>query len=354
MTHLFRSTIGIFFLMISLPIHAILAMSKDTTAWGFTLGERSVVSQDMFPQEDQGYFTDGSVPVIKVDAQYYAFWANYRNYRSISNSPFLENHVDQLDPGTPVFGGRQPDDGSSNGFNDGGMWLIGINRLSDGRLAGFFHAESHWYPRGTAGWSAYKSIGVAYSSDNGLSWGSPYQIIKHQQDKPASPAWSGLGDGCVVYNHLSNRYYCFYTPATGSTALSMAASTDPNGFEGSWNKWYNGSFSQPGIGGMESPIANLSSAPGANPSVHWNDYLEKFIMIWHGWDGKLYISSSDNCEIWDVPRLLLEDGPKAWYPCIVGTDSTTGGQTIALYYSYDFTEDGKRTLAKRTITFDKP
>ncbi|MCH5686153.1 hypothetical protein LWM68_18970 [Niabella sp. W65] len=141
--------------------------------WDFAIGERSILSQSTFPPGDSGYYTDGAVPLLKIGSQYYGFWARYRNYRTVAGSPLLQNHLGQLNPLTPVFGGNQPNNGTSNGFNDGGMWFIGVRQLNDGRLAGFFHAETHWYPRTTQGWYAYKSIGVAYSADSGRSWGHP-------------------------------------------------------------------------------------------------------------------------------------------------------------------------------------
>lgn len=321
--------------------------------WSFSLDNPSTLSQSMFPSEDRGYFPDGNINVLQLGSDYYAFWAMYRNYRSVANSPLLQDHIGQLDPTTSVFGGREPNNGTSNGFNDGGMWLIGVRELSDGRLAGFFHAESHWYPRTTQGWYAYKSIGVAYSSDKGLTWGTPELIMKYADNKPVSPQWSGLGDGCVIYNHLNNKYYCYYTPASGTTAISMATSADPDGDAGSWEKWYNGAFTQPGIGGLQTPVAGLSNSPGANPSVHWNTYLNKFIMVWHGWNGKLYISASDDGEVWDDAQLLLDEGSKTWYPVIVGTSSVNGGQAVTLYYANNFQTDGRRTMSQRTLTFSK-
>ncbi|MCH5686155.1 hypothetical protein LWM68_18980 [Niabella sp. W65] len=98
-------------------------------------------------------------------------------------------------------------------------------------------------------------------------------------------------------------------------------------------------------------MSPLTMNPGSNPSVHWNTYLNRFVMIWHGWDGKLYISASADGETWETPRLLLQDGPKAWYPAIIGASSVEGGQAIQLYYAFDFRADGRRTLASRTITF---
>lgn len=322
--------------------------------WSFELDDSvSTVDQNMFPASDKGYFPDGNINVVQIGSNYYAYWAMYRNYRTLSNSPLLQNHENQLNPTTAVFGGREPDNGVSNGFNDGGMWLIGVRELSNGNLVGFFHAESHWYPRTTNGWFAYKSIGVAYSSDNGLTWSTPQLLLKQANDKPSSPQWSGLGDGCVIYNHLNNKYYSYYTPAAGATSVCMASSSDPSGTPGTWQKWYNGSFSQPGIDGLETPVAGLSLKPGANPTVHWNTYLNKFVMIWHGWDEKLYISASDDGEVWDDAKLLLDEGGKTWYPVMIGDDSVSGGQTVTLYYANNFQPDGRRTMSYRTLTFSK-
>lgn len=321
--------------------------------WDFTLGAKTVISQSKFPAEGRGFFTDSNIPVVKLGSKYYAFWSSYRSFRTVATTPLLQNHAKVLTSSTAVFGGRQPDNGKSNGFNDGGMWMIGVEKLNDGRLAGFFHAESHWYPRSTYGYLAYKSLGVAYSSDSGKTWSAPVQILKHQQDKPATAAWSGLGDACVIYNKLKGKFYTYYAPSSGLAAICMASSSDPTGAAGSWQKWYRGSFSQPGIGGAESAISNLSSKPGGNPSVHWNTYLNSFVMAWHGWDGKIYISTSADGESWEAPRLLLEDGAKAWYPVMIGTSGTEGGQTLTLYYACDFKADGTRSLVYRTITFNK-
>ncbi|WP_242094158.1 T9SS type A sorting domain-containing protein [Aestuariivivens sediminicola] len=340
--------------LIFIAFMVLTTMRLSGQCWSFSLDDNpSTISQSMFPGAIGGYFPDAGISVLEIDSNYYAFWAMFENYRSIASSPLLQNHVGQLDPATAVFGGREPNNGTSNGFNDGGMWFIGVRKLDDGRLAGFFHAESHWYPRSTYGGTAYKSIGVAYSEDNGLTWGTPELILKHFYDKPATPDWSGLGDGCVIYNHLKNRYYCYYTPVFGSVNLSMAISEDPAGAPGTWMKWYNGSFSQPGIGGFHSPIDGLSGRPGANPSVHWNTYLEKFIIVFHGWNEKLYISASEDGEVWEEPQLLLDEGSKTWYPVVVGTNSSEGGQTVTLYYGNNFQSDGRRTLSYRTLTFNK-
>lgn len=44
-----------------------------------------------------------------------------------------------------------------------------------------------------------------------------------------------------------------------------------------------GSFSQPGLGGREGEVKELG-VWGGNPSITWNNYLQRWLMVWHGWD----------------------------------------------------------------------
>ena len=86
---------------------------------------------------------------------------------------------------------------------------MAVNRLFDNRLVGFIHAESHWYPYGSA---AHKSIGVAYSNDDGRTWSinENSQIITSPYDKPVNQSWTGLGDFATVYNPFNGRFMCYY------------------------------------------------------------------------------------------------------------------------------------------------
>ena len=33
---------------------------------------------------------------------------------------------------------------------------------------------------------------------------------------------------------------------------------------------------------------------GGNPSLHWNKYLELWVMVYHGWNGNIYITTARN------------------------------------------------------------
>jgi hypothetical protein len=83
----------------------------------------------------------------------------------------------------------------------------------------------------------WKSVGVAYSSDNGFSWRDGGQILRHPQNKPANPTWGGVGDMDVLWDPFRRRWMCYFSDGR----MSMATSTDANAGPGTWLKWNQGS-----------------------------------------------------------------------------------------------------------------
>ena len=125
---------------------------------------------------------DGKISVGKYDDSglFTTYWSADNSLRQVSASPWLDENVNALTSDMEVFGKCiEP----VSGFYDGGAWFIGVHKLMDGWLAGFFHAESHW-PGVSA---AYKSIGVTYSSDNGLTWETGRRILSGTDPNPKIP-----------------------------------------------------------------------------------------------------------------------------------------------------------------------
>ena len=138
----------------------------------------------------------------------------------------------------------------------------------------------------------------------------------------------------------------------------MAASSDPEGAPGTWKKWDGEGFTIEGcnketqIGGKPALIKGLQSVLGSNPSVMWNDYLQKWIMVYAKWGGDIYVSSSIDGIEWSTPALLLTESINPLYPNLVSEyGDLAGGKSIRLYYSKDQQENGIRKLAYRKIVF---
>jgi len=123
----------------------------------------------------------------------------------------------------------------------------------------------------------YDSIDYAESTDQGRTWTirghavtSPYSTVRG--DNTAYPGQSydyGDGDPRLYVDTASGYFYVYYSsriiPKGGDAGsavwLGHVARAPIAGkmASGSWQKWYNGSWSQPGIGGLESDMEPVSS-----------------------------------------------------------------------------------------------
>ncbi len=317
---------------------------------GITYGQWSVeLTQAEKVENTIGYplykwYPDGHISIVPDEEGYIMFWAEFQSHRSVGPSQFVEEQK-EFSPGNAVFGGR----GNFDSWDNGGSWLMSVFRQNSKNFVGFYHAEDHWYPH-TTNDIAWKSLAVTYSSDEGKTWNAGNQIITSPAPKPATPAWGGSGDCCVVWDHLNNRWMCYYQ----EHSILMAVSADPNGAPGTWKKYYNGAFTEDGLGGQHTKLPGLENAPGGNPSVHWNTYLKKWVMVWHGWSPpKIYVSVSEDGVHWEEPKSIIVSSisGRAWYPTIIGNTDVEAGQIAKIYYADIAGDFSYRNFETRTITF---
>ncbi|MCB9286511.1 MAG: T9SS type A sorting domain-containing protein [Lewinellaceae bacterium] len=315
----------------------------------YSLGNRDALINEaavpVFP-----WFPDGHIPVLAEpdNEKHIMYWPEYENYRTLGDFPFPEYQY-TLSPQEPVFGGRL----GIERWDNGGSWLMSVFRQEGDILVGFYHAEDHWVVATNPEGIAWKSIARTTSNDNGVSWAEGAQIITSSVPRPEDPAWGGTGDNCVIWDDENQRWICYYQEHW----LMMAVSYDVEGNPGTWFKYYNGGFDQPGLGGANSPIPGLQSVPGGNPSVHYNSYLEKFVMVWHSWvSTSIYISTSTDGIAWEQPRLLEPNsgtGRRAWYPTIIGSSDTEAGKIARLYYADIAPGFASRDFVSKALVFDK-
>lgn len=291
------------------------------------------------------YFPDGKISVVKKGSSWQMFWGEREDFLTSYSTPWMEDHISQIVNSNIVYGGGKKD--PVKGFSDNGAWFIGVFPLDNsGNYVGFYHAESWW--TGDSEQRAYKSIGVTYSSDSGKTWSDSAPIIVDNQTKPSSPSWSGLGDGCVIRDEKNNRWICYYQAKTGiNNTLCMAASTDPRGSSGTWKKWDGSDFtidaynSQTKTGGTNVSISNLSNVAGANPSVMWNEYLQKYIMVYHSWTHQIFISFSTDLINWTSPEYIMD----GYYPNLISTEGDlSSNRNFRMYYAPTLKTGGKRDI----------
>ena len=274
--------------------------------------------------------------------------------------------------GTAYNGISYPDGIKSRGS----MWPTSLWIDSDGKYYCYFHNETAWNAGGTEytakaaaiGEPDFRHIGLMTSNDAGKNWDFEGWVLSanevcyttaYRPDGLTTGGQSsdivslGAGDNSLYVDTAIGYLYMFYTISNFSMSQDTLirdgiyvarASIDSKGMPGSWYKYYNGAFTEPGNMGKETPV--LTNA--VIPSVSYNSYLGKYVMvtynrsIWNGVDigpCPAQISTSTDLVNWSKPQVVdfgrTDMGKAYWTIC--NSDSTGNikdtDQTITFLYN---------------------
>lgn len=223
-----------------------------------------------------------------------------------------------------------------------------------------YHAEIH------SGGKYSSLLGLAASVDpKGLSFYDLGPIISPNMPHLQAGFSVDVGGGSfAVKDGYFNVYYRDYLAAGGSSELAVArapldqlVSDALSGRQTQFNKYYNGSWSEPGLGGLSSPLESPNLANWWS-SVSYNEYLNQFVLVTSEWQSggtgpDLYMITSPDGVNWSSRQPIVLDAGEQMYPTIIGTgpNPQVTGQSFYVYYT-----DGNRwssaQLARRLVTFD--
>jgi hypothetical protein len=236
-----------------------------------------------------------------------------------------------------------------------------------------YHGENHTFNGVDTDDEFYATVCLARSHDNGLTWQRQGGIITGTQPKPSgTPPRPALGAGNPSAIAADGYIYVFYVnlgydsgPDQTHVARAPVAS---DGRPGSWEKWYQGSFSQPGLGGQSTPVMPLAPPAvktvwAANGIVSYNVYFHAYLNVFQTAIGFYYATSPDLLH-WTVRGQLFgfghnEDAPKRgqlWYsyPSFFtpgDPNDRTTGQSGYLYYAKARWGIEPHTMYRRKLTF---
>ena len=269
--------------------------------------------------------------------------------------------------------------------------------LPPGNLIMIYEAENHC-PGGTNQHDFYATVGFARSSDGGRTWPAPANSVLGDTDRhPAlkcvnpqpSPPYTPMGDAipsAFVDSEPSGDSYLYVAygyhdgglaPATdGLIRMARARlGTEPLDFR----KWYEGGFTEPGIGGLDSGVLpSHGCGPQAQQhmaDITYNDdlglYLLTFVCI-AGQSGSQvgswYYSTATSLDLqdWTTPELVagsqfpltspcpgLTTGGQfdGWYPSLVSPGAAAGHTKLTgKVFFINGCDTGKRTFTARTFT----
>lgn len=236
-------------------------------------------------------------------------------------------------------------------------WIESAFLDNDGALFVWYHHEVV----GICGDLALTTpkIGAAISYDGGRTL-RDLGIVLEAGEAPRCDAENGYfagghGDFSVVYDGPGGYFYFYFSNYSGSAAeqgvavarLAYDARHAPSGMA---EKYYRGSWSQPGRGGKVTPLLPVTVAWERadtdafwGPSVHWNYHLGTYVMLLNraccapGWPQEgVYISFNSDARDpsrWTQPEQVLPRGD--WYPTVLGSEpfetDSVAGRTARLF-----------------------
>ncbi len=287
-----------------------------------------------------------------VDSNSPAYWLNgeLRMVNSTGDGPYLSRGEDQ-------FHEARLHKVSFPTREEMPTWLEAVWVDSNGVIFGWYHQEDHSVCPGTN--LAVPRIGAAISYDGGSNF-VDLGIVLSSGDPIDCAAQNGYfaggqGDFSVVPDRSGTYFYFLFsnyggpTPGQGVVLARMAFGDrfDP---VGRVCKYFEGHWDEPGLNGKVTPVfpakvgwQNAATDALWGPSVHWNTYLESYVMLLNhscctpGWPQK-DIQISFNPDVgnptgWSEPLRILEAG--AWYPQILGMEpggtDTEAGRLARLY-----------------------
>ena len=256
------------------------AESSTPTTSGLSLGEQQTLLEN--GALGLTYFPDMGTSLIQREPTRLILTARDTTYLvEGSDLKHLTQAVAVLAPGSP------------GSFDNG---YAGVSAVVDleGVLYGFYHAEDHEglppIPGGIPGYFA--SIALATSSDSGKTWAKRGQVITSSQPK-SWEAYPNQGDrgaaepGAVVTRDGAHvlLYYTEHSRVAGrgvDICVARAALAAGPPLPGSFKKLYQGDFSEPGIGGKDTPIvtaAGFGEANALEAHVTWSKAARRYLMV---------------------------------------------------------------------------
>lgn len=223
-----------------------------------------------------------------------------------------------------------------------------------------YHAENHLFSGvDSPGTPFYAGIGLARSTDGGVTWQRQGQIISAHDPQEATQSSPGAGASTPTVVKADGFIYVIFREIDlQSNVKGFAIARAPiagDGVAASWQKYYQGAFSSPGLGGDFTPLALVldPTAPSdqRQPHLSFNTYLNQYLMTMVG-NGGIYVLTSSDLLNWSDGMVVLpsqfpdssitDSEVHDWYPTLISPSTLSDrctSQTGYVYYA-KFLGDG--------------
>jgi len=248
--------------------------------------------------------------------------------------------------GGPLIPVLQP--GPAGSYDSCGQWLQDVQRADD-TLFGMVHDETDCdYAIG----QTHKSMSVALSRDNGLTWQVQGLVITGG-GAPERGKITGEGDCGAVNGH--DGYYYAYCSRQIDDSVIVARAPVSNPGPGHWLKFYDGTWSQPGLGGK---ATNLGSALNTGAARWKSNGLT--ILVGSLANGPALFFSPDHVRFTALAEPLIDGNTSAWirpspneliaYDDLVDASDGSNQLGDSWYFVYTYLQP-HQTFSQRYVVF---
>jgi hypothetical protein len=265
--------------------------------------------------------------------------------------------------------------GPMGSFDNNYAGIGGIyNDKARNRVIGFYHAEDKEglgviEANGVQGF--YATIGAAEASMHdhafrklgaAISADKPKLTQGRATDGSPKESWlaQGVGDPTVCIDATGKYLLCYYVEWSnrqkrGVQICVARCPIETAGLPGAWQKYYQGAFSQPGLGGHDTPVVFAGlGADAYTPQVQYVREWERYVMVFgigvaseinarplKPVQSGLYISTSKDGIKWGKPfqidrvfSLVINTQECKVHPTLVISRTTKDKLTGQLLYGY--------------------
>jgi hypothetical protein len=336
------------------------------------LGERTTLLEN--GQYGLKYFPDGGIAVLQGPPAYRVLLAGGISSYLLEGQEMISLRLVKqvLEPGP------------KGSFDNGYAGIYGAWRdPQTGEIRAIYHAEDqedmNRLPNGVHGF--YASVGLAISADQGSTFRKAGRILTgHQPKNAAGRPDQGCGEPSLLPDQGGHFLYCYYTDHTrlDNRGVQIGLARSPiadKAAPGTWLKYYEGTFSEPGLGGKETPVVDARPAADALfPNVTYSKALGKYVMVFNilyyadlregqAAKGGIHAAFSADLIHWSNPQLLVQglsiallDREVLWHPAIVWDDEAQSHGWLVYSYSPRWGHRGLRTphyMVGHRITFSR-
>jgi len=196
-----------------------------------------------------------------------------------------------------------------------------------------------------------KSMSLATSNDYGITWNNAGLILT-APDTAAYGRTTGEGD-CTAVDGGDGFWYA-YCKRPGSYATVVARAPLSNPTPGQWKHFFQGEWSEPGLGGQATPLKGVS-----NSAARWKTTGETILLGGVPGGMGLYFST-DHTTFTHLPAPIFPQDRGSWkrpdptelisYPVLIDANDGSNQLGLSWYLVYMYVQPNE-TMGQRYLVF---